>query len=344
MRQRIAVSEAELLVRIATILILVTASSASPVNAHQEDDASANASQKSRSKHSHKHTKKSEGDQTFNPWALLEFAISPAHASNQSTTIKIENNFRIIRSNGLPNHTTGAFPNSGNPNTISEQHYEFRVPVVPQTAGTTIPLRMNLFGVALNGIPFDPGAAEWWMGNPSSGWQYEAMALGPRLGLDSNNAHVQPNGAYHYHGPPTGLLKILSSLNGPVLLGYAADGYPIYSPKGYSNPIDSKSSMRELKSSYRVRFGLRPNGPRGSYDGLFVQDYEFVQGLGDLDDSNGRTGVTPEYPEGTYYYVLTNGYPYIPRSFKGVPDSSFAKHGPGGRGGPRHMPPPPPSW
>ncbi len=325
MRQSLAASEKELLVRIATILILVAASSAHFAHAHQEEHASSKASSKSPS-------------ESFDPWKLLEFAISPAHAGNQSTSMRIENDYRIIRSNGIPNHTTGAFPNNGNPNRISEQNYEFRVPVIPKMAGTTIPLRMNLFGVALNGIPFDPGAAEWWMANPFSGWQYEAMALGPRLGLDANNAHVQPNGAYHYHGPPVGMLKILSSAKGPVLLGYAADGFPIYSPNGYADALDAKSSTRELKASYRIRSGLRHGGPGGSFNGLFVQDYEYVKGLGDLDDSNGRIGVTPEYPEGTYYYVLTNGYPYIPRSFKGVPDHTFDKHV-------RHRRPmPPPPW
>jgi hypothetical protein len=57
-----------------------------------------------------------------------------------------------------------------------------------------------------------------------------------------------------------------------------------------------------------------------------------VKGLGDLDETNGRTGVTPEYPNGTYYYVLTDNWPFIPRMFRGTADASFAR--PGGQGGP----------
>ena len=45
-----------------------------------------------------------------------------------------------------------------------------------------------------------------------------------------SNAHVQPNGTYHYHAVPNGLLE--SALNEPgwrfIQLGWASDGFPIY--------------------------------------------------------------------------------------------------------------------
>ena len=33
--------------------------------------------------------------------------------------------------------------------------------------------------------------------------------------------------------------------------------------------------------------------------GTFTSDYQYVANSGDLDECNGRTGVTPEYPAGT---------------------------------------------
>ncbi|MBY0357158.1 MAG: YHYH protein [Candidatus Obscuribacterales bacterium] len=278
---------------------------------------------------------------TFDPWKLLEFALTPAYASSSQVSITIEGDYRIIRSNGLPDHATGSFPNSGNPNRISEQHYVFRVPLKPVESSVLTPLGMNPFGIAVNGIPFDPGAAEWWQGDRSSGWQYEAMALGPRLGLDQNNAHVQPNGSYHYHGIPVGLLDELSRAPKPVLLGYAADGFPIYGPYGHSNSKDSRSGLAKLRSSYRVKYGSRSGGPQGTYDGLFTQDYEYVKGLGELDECNGRFAVTSEYPQGIYHYVITDTFPFIPRQYKGTPDSTFRRRPPGGRGpGGMHQHPP----
>ena len=79
-----------------------------------------------------------------------------------------------------------------------------------------------------------------------------------------------------------------------------------------------------MKSSWRLKAGNRPDdGPGGRYDGTFSADYEYVEDLGDLDECNGRFGVTPEYPDGTYYYVITEDFPVIPRCFKGRPDKSF---------------------
>jgi hypothetical protein len=265
-----------------------------------------------------------------NPWDMLNFALGASNAYALSNYVKIyvSGDYRFIESDGIPSHPTGEFPNPGNPNTISEQSYRFRVPVRGSLNNETTPLGHSPFGVAINGVPFDPGTAEFWNGDPR--WCYEAMYLGSRLGLDQNNAHVQPNGAYHYHGIPTGLMESLRKAGQPTLIGYAADGFPVYGPYGYKISNDPKSQLKKLKSSYRLKSGTRPNGPGGYYDGAFAQDYEFVRGLGDLDDCNGRLGTTSEYPTGTYYYVITDSYPYIPRGFKGTPDISFKRRVPGG--------------
>ena len=51
--------------------------------------------------------------------------------------------------------------------------------------------------------------------------------------------------------------------------------------------------------------------------GAFTQDFEYEEGYGDLDECNGRVGVTPEFPEGIYYYVVTDDFPYFTRCLKG---------------------------
>ncbi len=244
--------------------------------------------------------------------------------------IEVKGDIRTIEANGIADHETGAFPNRGNPNSIREQNYVFKVPAKPKAAGEFASGRRgSLMGVAINGVPFDPGTAEFWNRDPGSGWNYEAIAGKDWLGIDLSNAHVQPNGAYHYHGIP---IKLLARLGGPqkfVLVGWAADGFPIYGPFAPENTMDQKSTLKKLKSSYRIRKGQRSEGPGGTYDGTFVADYEYVKGLGDLDEGNGRFGKTPEFPDGTYYYVLTETFPYIPRLLRGTPDPSFRKGPPG---------------
>ena len=243
-------------------------------------------------------------------------------------SITEEGGYRVIKANGVPNHEMGQFPGPGCPNAVSAQSYTFRMPLHPKTSTTFTKLKQQPIGVAVNGVPIDPGTAEYWKNDRTSGWHIEAIGGGKNLGLDQNLAHVQPNGAYHYHGIPTGLLSGLSGKGDPKLIGYAADGFPIY------------AQTSENRSSYQFKKGSRPSGsagPGGTYDGTYEADYEFVQGSGDLDEANGKTGVTSEYPEGTYYYVATAEFPFYPRMLKGTPDPSFRRGppggGPGGAGG-----------
>ena len=168
-------------------------------------------------------------------------------------TINEQDGYRYIESDGLADHTTGKFPNSGNPNAISEQAYKFRMPLRPRKKNSSTPSGHSTFGVAENGVPFDPGTAEYWNSDRSSDWNIEALTGGMNLGLDRNNAHVQPNGAYHYHSTPVGLLEKYNYRDKPVLLGYAADGFPVYSSYGYRNATDSSSQIIELGSSYQIR-------------------------------------------------------------------------------------------
>ena len=251
-------------------------------------------------------------------------------------SIKIKNNRRIIKSNGIPNHLVGRFPNCGNPHTIEEQSHSFSVPVNPKIQSGSYPLTSGwAFGVAINGIPFEPLAAEWYLGKRNSYWRYEALSGAVALGPDTNHAHVQPGGKYHYHGLPTGLINKanFSDKKHSPLIGWAADGFPIYNLYGYKNRIGFSEGVKEYKTSFQLKSGSRPNkdGPGGNHDGAFSADYEYVSGSGDLDQCNGVKVITPEFPQGTYAYFLTQDWPIIPRCWSAEPDPSFNKRGRGPR-------------
>jgi len=246
-------------------------------------------------------------------------------------SMEVAGDRRVITSNGVPDHAIGDFPNAHDPVSLRAQQHHFAMPLHPAPAAQPSPLNMWLFGVAVNGVPFDP-SGPFWNREAKSGWQFEVMcpANAVALGLDVNRAHTQGGGMYHYHGLPTGLLWDVrrrapgSPMN---LLGYAADGFPIYGPDATAAADDLKSPIRRLRSSYRLRSGKRSGGPGGRFDGTFVEDFEYEPGLGDLDECNGRTGPTPGFPDGTYYYALTDDFPFIPRLLRGTPDPSF-RHGP----------------
>jgi len=104
---------------------------------------------------------------------------NPVAANQMSSvrgTITVEGDVRVIRGNGVPNHKVGGFPNRGNPHTISPQSKVYRVPVRPVIAETSTTLGHSNFGIGVNGVPFDPSAAEWYLGDRASAWQYEPLS------------------------------------------------------------------------------------------------------------------------------------------------------------------------
>jgi hypothetical protein len=101
--------------------------------------------------------------------------------------------------------------------------------------------------------------------------------------------------------------EISSSFTHSPIIGWAYDGNPIYGPYGYTNPLDNLSPIKRISSSYRLISQIPSNRPSVSLYplGAFVEDYEFVNGLGDVDTSNGRFCETPDFPEGRYCYFIT---------------------------------------
>jgi hypothetical protein len=259
---------------------------------------------------------------------------APVGAKRENAvSITTEGDFRVIKSNGWPDHAPGEFPRRGNPNTASPQDYTFRVPLKPQPAPEPVRRGGWFFAVAVNGVPFEPGTAETWNNDRTSGWRYEAYTGFLDLGLDEHHAHVQPTGAYHYHATPTGLVQKLGGDEGKMLpVGWAADGYELFTANCGAGK--DGGAIRAVKSSWRLKTGARPEqagGPGGNYDGRFTEDWEFAQDSGDLDALNGHVAPTPAHPEGIYHYHITTQFPFLPRGWRGTPDESFGKGGPGGR-------------
>ena len=237
---------------------------------------------------------------------------------------------RSLVGNGIPNHTTGAFPGFGNPNTISVQTVTFSTKTNPtQTAATT---NRGVPGYALNSVKFDPGtagtcpgaitaASQCNLANGTDVWRIEALGQTAfNFGVDVNNAHVQPTGEYHYHGVPTGLLtNDGNSGQKMTLVGWASDGFPIYGRYGHTVPTDASSPLRVMKGSYVLDATPDPGRPSISIApmGSFTSDWNYSAGSGDLDNCNGRFDVTPEFPKGIYHYYITDTYPYIQRCLRG---------------------------
>lgn len=228
------------------------------------------------------------------------------------TVVTIKKGIRKMVSNGLPNHEVGKFPNDGNPNTITEQNVIYEFPVKPFYTGTARWVREP--GVALNGVKFEPETAERYECESGEVYKVEALQQLINLGLDYNNAHVQPTGAYHYHAKPVGILKTFDKGKDLIHVGFAKDGFPMY----YSKSGVYKPSYRLIETtregtncSYNRKKDVKEDLKGTKANGAFVQDWEYVDGLGDLDKCNG-TRIN-----GSYAYVITDEYPYISRCLNG---------------------------
>ena len=237
-----------------------------------------------------------------------------------------------VQANDIPNYDfNDASANWAEP--IATQGLQLTIPRNPKLASEKTALDLSSYNaVMLNGVvldqlangcykPSDPNADR--DGNiangcgPSVDWRLDPMGK-VKFGTDSHNGHTQPGGLYHYHGSPNALYDPEETDQGSPVIGFAADGFPIYGP----HYIDEKTGkMLVAISGYTLKKGNRPsssNSPGGAFDGTYIQDYEFTE-AGTLDECNGMT------VKGQYGYYVTSSYPYVMGCYSGVPNQSFAK-------------------
>lgn len=227
----------------------------------------------------------------------------------------------------VPSYSIG--PWAGNPNVPANQNFVFKITRNPiKNTGAPIYTAFGHIGVWTNGVSiFNPKDAMSY--NNQNVWFQNAIVVeGPSF--DGCLGHPAPNGEYHHHLNPTCLYNdSISTAHSPII-GFAFDGFPIYGAYGYADTTGS-GGIKRMQSSYRLRNittrTTLPGGSTASFPGpnvsatyplgYYVEDFEYVAGLGDLDEHNGRFCVTPEYPMGMYCYFVTLDsnlvaeYPYV---------------------------------
>lgn len=250
-----------------------------------------------------------------------------------------------------------------NPGSAIAQTYVHRFPRNPQVATTkVISPKVGEIGLLLNGIViYGLGDAYSWNGTANvqgpggAGIWNREVGLGEGVSLDTAfGAHPQQQGVYHSHTTPYRLYETTPTSKHSPIVGWSFDGYPVYGPYGYSTPMDSTSGITRMKSGYSLRNittrTTLPGGATASQTGppvnttypigTYCEDYEWLASNGgDLDQYNGRTCRTPEFPSGTYAYFVTvdaagkGQFPYyIGITYYGQPDTKNFPQGMGGNG------------
>ncbi len=229
----------------------------------------------------------------------------------------------------IPGYDIG--PWVGNPNTPANQDFTFKITRAPvENTGTDVATGLGHIGVWRNGVSIF-NAKDGMSYNNQGIWNRDAL-FWEGASFDACLGHPAPNGEYHHHVSPSCLYDHMDDQQHSDLIGYAFDGFPIYGAFAYAN-TDGTGGITRMRSSYRLRAitdrTTLPNGTvlnAGQYGpaiggqyplGAYLEDQEYVAGLGDLDEHNGRFCITPEYPAGTYAYFVTldeqlaPAYPYV---------------------------------
>lgn len=224
----------------------------------------------------------------------------------------------------IPGYDIG--PWTQNPNLPANQNFCFKITRNPaQNTGTLVNTPLGHIGIWRNGVSIF-NAKDGMSYNNQGIWNRDAKVF-EGVSFDACLGHPAPNGEYHHHVSPNCLYDHLDEMQHSDLIGYAFDGFPIYGAHGFANP-DGTGGIARMRSSYQLRNitdrTTLPNGtalPANQYGpaiggqyplGAFLEDYVYTAGSGDLDAHNGRYGVTPEYPGGTYAYFVTLDDAYQP--------------------------------
>ena len=192
----------------------------------------------------------------------------------------------VISSNAIPDYTYI----ETSPGPPRAQDLTYTIPAEPTVAAetTAVPLVGSL-GVTLAGIPIF---------GPTEGTGGDVGSL-PGILMECGG-HNGPTG-FHLHLVGTSQTTDCDFspeelASGPQLLGYAFDGYPIY------------TGNAQYESSWEL-----------TDESLFASDtwaaHSYVEGSGDLDECNGRTDEN-----GNYAYYTTDAFPYIIGCFVGEVD------------------------
>ncbi len=249
----------------------------------------------------------------------------------------------LTSTDGVSSGPNDYWPN--NPWEPLNKNYLFKIKLNPtQNTGTPIVAPYGHIGIFTNGMSmYNPLDAKSW--EDENTWFQNAYYF-EHINLQTFDICVgHPNGNFEYHShvsPKCYWDETNSTVHAP-LIGFAFDGFPIYGSYGFTN-TNGTGPIIKINSSYRLRNitdrTTLPDGtvvasnligpPISTYPlGAYAQDYEYVAGLGDLDEHNGRFCVTPDYPNGIYCYFVTldnnlvPAYPYLlGPTYYGTPTNS----------------------
>ena len=312
---------------------------------------------------------------TSTTWSRVGVQSSPTYAGIHE--IHDSQNWVYIKTSGLGLHKMGPWylneaKTRNFPSFPSNTATTYRIPKNPTTFNGSSSTTAGTIGFFVDGVAlFDSRDTFSYINNSSSDgspmgggrgdgiWNRDAY-VNEGVTFDAAYAH-QARNLHHYHANAPAVRHLLGDSvdyneslnrytekfngNHSPILGWVADGHPIYGPYGYSDAMDPNSEIRIMISGYQKRDGTNGStnlsstgrrslpkwantlqgrdlvlssieyGPNVSTTyilGHYLEDYAYKGNLGldqgsdfDLDQYNGRYCVTPEFPDGVWAYFTT---------------------------------------
>lgn len=229
--------------------------------------------------------------------------LSAIKGANWNPTVKLvySKSSVIMKPDGIPNHARDTYyavpkagivvPDSSTANIIKDptkaQTYSFTIPAIPKFSNTITKTSLGSIGVMISGaVLYNPYEGDGKTVAMANNFTVTNSSGITASFVDKCAGHPTPAGAYHYHGLPSCVTaKVDKVEKASHIIGFALDGFPIYG--------DRDIKGRQIKAE-------------------------------GLDQCNGVTSATPEFPKGIYHYVLlaTADARSSIACFHGVVDSS----------------------
>ena len=205
-------------------------------------------------------------------------------AANWNPTVQLtySDGSVIMEPNGIPDHERDAYYAVPDPGVIvpdsttaslvtdptKEQTYKFTIPTAPKYVSTVTSAPLGSIGVMISGtVLYNPFEGDGTTVAMASNFTITDANGNTGSFIDKCTGHpTLQQGAYHYHGLSTCVTAKVDEATKPShIIGFALDGFPIYG--------DRDMNGQQLTAS-------------------------------NLDECNGITSATPEFPGGIYHYVL----------------------------------------
>lgn len=235
-----------------------------------------------------------------------------------------------VRSTGLASYNMGPwYLNSARtqpfPNLPVNQKLLFRFPRTNSVPATKVLNGGGQIGIFVDGVEmFNSWDGYYWNGSAdvqngadNGYWNRDAF-VNEGVTFDAGYAHQQNNGVFHYHADPLALRYELGDhvdydtatknysedTNAPTkhspILAWAADGFPLYGPYGYSNATNANSGIRRMISGYVPCNGLNGTDNLSTNGAARTTIPAWTQRLFGVSANQTGPTVSSSYPFGRY--------------------------------------------